>query len=658
MGTAVGEAGIVRLKELVRRVWGYPSLRPLQAEAMSASLEGRDALVVLATGGGKSLCYQAPALLRGGFTAVVSPLISLMKDQVDGLAEMGVPAGMVTSAQEPDERRRVRQELLAGKLKLLYVAPERLMLDGFIDELAAAGLSGLVVDEAHCISHWGHDFRPEYRQLGLLRQRLPAIAIQAFTATATPAVRADVVAQLALRDPALLVGSCDRPNLTYRFQPRGDLLSQCLAVIRRHPDEAGIVYCLRRKDAELYAEQLRKESVRAVPYHAGLAPEVRRRNQELFLNEEVEVVVATVAFGMGIDRADVRYVVHANLPKGIEQYMQESGRAGRDGLPAECLLFWSAADWHGWKSLLQKSARDAAESGDEGEAPLPKADLDAAIARVGAMLSFASGATCRHRFLVEHFGERSRSQDSGGGDGGRVSCGACDVCLDELTRADDSRVIAQKILSCVVRCEERFGASHVADVLRGADSEKVRQRGHDSLSTFALLKEFSSREIRHFIDQLVAQEHLDVAEGDYPTLSVTATGREILKGTREPTLFRLPKPAKTGKKSLARSAYDVEGIAPDEGLFESLRQLRRTLAHERGVPPYLIFNDRTLAELAARRPATPQEFRSVRGVGDKKAAELGPTFLQAIADFAAARTSNPSPEKPSIQPGAAAVEAP
>jgi ATP-dependent DNA helicase RecQ len=642
LGTAVGEAGIVRLRELVQRVWGYPSLRPLQAEAMGAALAGRDALVVLATGGGKSLCYQAPALLRGGFTAVVSPLISLMKDQVDGLAESGVPAGMVTSAQEPDERRRVRQQLLAGKLKLLYVAPERLVLDGFVDELETAGLSGLVVDEAHCISHWGHDFRPEYRQLGALRRRLPKIPIQAFTATATPAVRADVVAQLELHDPALLIGSCDRPNLTYRFQPRGDLLQQCLAVIRRHPGEAGIVYCLRRKDAEQWAGQLAKESVRAVPYHAGLPPEIRKRNQELFLNEEVEVVVATVAFGMGIDRADVRYVIHANLPKGIEQYMQESGRAGRDGLPAECLLFWSAADWHGWKALLQRS--------DEPQRPIAQADLDAAFARVAAMLAFASGATCRHRFLVEHFGESWRDLDGGA----RVSCGACDVCLDELTRADDAGVLAQKILSCVVRCEERFGASHVADVLRGADSERVRQRGHDALSTFALLKEFSSREIRHFIDQLVAQEHLDVAAGDYPTLSVTASGREILKGLREPTLFRLPKPAKAGRKSLARVAWDAEGLAPDEALFEELRQLRRRLAHERGVPPYLIFNDRTLAELAARKPATPDEFRSVRGVGDKKAAELGPTFLRAIADFAAGRTQ----EKPDSRPGAAAVPAP
>jgi ATP-dependent DNA helicase RecQ len=353
VGTATGTAGEERLREVVRRVWGFPSLRPLQAEAMAAALEGRDALVVLATGGGKSLCFQAPALLRGGFTAVVSPLISLMKDQIDALAGMGVPAGMLTSAQEPEQRRAVRRDLLAGKLKLVYVAPERVVLDGFIDELAGAGLSGLVIDEAHCISHWGHDFRPEYRQLGELRRRLKELPIQAFTATAPPRVRDDIVQQLALRDPVLLVGSCDRPNLTFRFHPRGDFLAQCLEVVRRHSGEAGIVYCLRRRDCEQWAAELARHGVRAVPYHAGLEPEVRHRNQELFLNEEVDVVVATVAFGMGIDRADVRYVVHANLPKGIEQYMQESGRAGRDGLPAECVLFWSAADWHGWKSLLQ-----------------------------------------------------------------------------------------------------------------------------------------------------------------------------------------------------------------------------------------------------------------------------------------------------------------
>jgi ATP-dependent DNA helicase RecQ len=622
LGTAVGEAGVARLREVVQKVWGYPTLRELQAEAMAAALEGRDALVVMATGGGKSLCFQAPALLRGGFTAVVSPLISLMKDQIDGLSEMGVPAGMLTSAQEPDERRRVRAELLAGKLKLVYVAPERLMLEGFVDDLVAAGLSGVVVDEAHCISHWGHDFRPEYRQLGELRKRFPDLPIQAFTATATPALREDVVAQLGLRDPALLVGSCDRPNLTYRFQPRGDFLAQCLGVVRRHPDEAGIVYCTRRKDAEQWAAELAKAGVRAVPYHAGLDPETRHRNQELFLNEDVDVVVATVAFGMGIDRADVRYVVHANLPKGVEQYMQESGRAGRDGLPAECVLFWSAADWHGWKSML------------EGE------DAPGALERISEMLAFAGGATCRHRFLVEHFGEKLAGDHA---EGGASKCGACDVCLDELARVPDGLVVAQKILSCIVRCDQRFGAAHVADVLRGADSERVRSYGHDRLTTYGLLKELSSREIRHLIDQLVAGGAIAVADGEYPTLSVTPAGRETLRGAREPVLFALPKTAKAGRKSLARIAYDAEGLPLDEALFEVLRKLRRTLAHARAVPPYVIFNDRTLAELAARKPATPEEFRSVKGVGDKKAAELGPAFLEAIAAFVAARDAPPVP---------------
>jgi len=612
VGTATGTAGGEQLEEIVRRVWGYPTLRPLQAEAMAAALEGRDALVVLATGGGKSLCYQAPALLRGGFTAVVSPLISLMKDQIDGLSGMGVAAGMLTSAQEPDERRAVRRDLLAGRLKLVYVAPERLLLEGFIDELAGAGLTGLVIDEAHCISHWGHDFRPEYRQLGELRRRLPDLPIQAFTATAAPRVRDDIVAQLALRDPALLVGSCDRPNLTFRFHPRGDFLAQCLEVVRRHPGEAGIVYCLRRKDSEQWAELLAKQGVRALPYHAGLEAATRHRNQERFLNEEVDVVVATVAFGMGIDRADVRYVVHANLPKGIEQYMQESGRAGRDGLPAECVLHWSAADWHGWKKLLE---------GDEGAA---------ALARVGEMLGFASGAICRHRFLVEHFGESW----AGGG-----RCGACDVCLDELTRVADPLVLAQKILSCVIRCDERFGAAHVADVLRGADSARVRARGHDALTTYALLKEFSNREIRHWIDQLIADGRLEVATGEYPTLSVTAAGREVLRGAATPALFALPRPAKAGRRSLARLAGDVAHVKPDEELFEQLRQLRRSLAQERGVPPYLICNDRTLAELSARKPSTPEEFRSVRGIGDKKAADLGPVFLEAIARARSANSS-------------------
>ena len=612
----------------VRRVWGYPTLRPLQGDAMAASLAGRDALVVLATGGGKSLCYQAPALLRPGVTAVVSPLISLMKDQIDGLRESGVAAAMLTSAQSHDERRTVREQLRAGRLKLLYVAPERLVLDGFVAELIGAGLAALVIDEAHCISHWGHDFRPEYRQLGLLRRDHPQIPIQAFTATATPRVRDDIVRQLGLRDPALLVGSCDRPNLTYRFTPRSDLQAQLLAVIRRHPEQAGIVYAIRRKDVEELAAALQRAGVRALPYHAGLDPAARHRNQEQFLNEECDVVVATVAFGMGIDRADVRYVVHAALPKGVEQYMQESGRAGRDGLPAECVLLWSAGDWHSWKRLLERSAQEAVrELDEEGEpvAPGASADVADAIRRIGSMLNFASGATCRHRHLVEHFGEAWTP--------GATGCGACDVCLGELPTLADATVTAQKILSCVIRVEQRFGAGHVADVLRGADSERLRQYGHDQLSTFALLREQSSREIRNLIDQLVGQGCLAVADGDYPTLSVTPEGRDVLRGQRSVTLAALPRPAKTakGRPSLARLAADEEGLPVDAALFDKLRTLRRELAHVRGVPPYVIFNDRTLAELAARKPKTPEEFRACKGVGDKKAADLGPAFLTAIA---------------------------
>ncbi len=624
MRAAVGpveELSFQRLTAVIRQVWGYPTLRPLQAEAMTAALQGRDALVVLATGGGKSLCYQAPALLRQGVTAVVSPLIALMKDQVDGLKESGVAAGMLTSAQEPEELRAVRHELLAGKLKLVYVAPERIVLDGFVDELIDAGLSGLIVDEAHCISHWGHDFRPEYRQLGQIRRDHPTIPIQAFTATATPAVREDVVRQLALREPALLFGSCDRQNLTYRFQPRGELQPQLLAVIRRHPDQAGIVYAIRRRDTELWAEQLRRADVRAVPYHAGLDSQTRHRHQELFLNEEVDVVVATVAFGMGIDRADVRYVVHANLPKGVEQYMQESGRAGRDGLPAECVLLYSAADWHSWRSLVE---------GND------------AIRRIGEMLQFASGATCRHRFLADHFGETLPSADDPTG------CGACDVCLGELRQVDEPVVVAQKILSCVIRCEERFGGAHVADVLRGADSSRLREQGHDRLTTYGLLKQRSSREIRHFIDQLVAQGHLAVADGAYPTLSVTESGRELLKARREVALFALPEIAKGSKarKSLARLAADADpasaaSLPIDESLFDELRQLRRKIARDRGVPPYLVFNDKTLAELASRRPTTPEAFRACKGVGDKKAEQLGGLFLEAIAAHTRAIAASP-----------------
>ncbi len=619
------EGLFAEVSEAVRRHFGFERLRPLQDRAIRAALEGRDALVVLPTGGGKSLCFQAPALVLPGLVVVVSPLIALMKDQVDGLVSNGVAAGMLTSAQTPEERREVYRDLEAGRLDLLYIAPERLAMDGFLEKLEQFGMVSLAVDEAHCISHWGHDFRPEYRQIGELRARRPDLPIQAFTATATPAVQRDIVEQLALRDPELLVGDFDRPNLTYRVQPRRDLVAQAMEVVRRHEGEAGIVYCLSRKDVEKHAAGLLAEGVRCEPYHAGMTPERRNEVQDAFQSERIDVVVATVAFGMGIDRTDVRFVIHASLPKGVEQYSQETGRAGRDGLPSECVLFHSGSDYHNWKHLIERSTREAEERGVAGA----EEEQQAAVERLGHMYGFATGAVCRHAFLLEYFGQRPDEAMRAEG------CGACDVCLGELGRVEDELVVAQKILSCVVRCDQRYGAAHVTDVLRGADTARIRQCGHDQLSTHGLLKGHSVSEVRGWIDQLVGLGHLATTGGNYPTLHLTRSGVEVLKGEREVQLFvthAVQRDARKRRKAAVSAALD-EGLEADEALFEELRDLRRELARERGVPPYLIFNDRTLALMAAHLPSTQEELLALKGVGEKKAADLGPAFLERIAGF-------------------------
>ncbi len=613
---SIESEALAEVRKVVRRVWGYDTLRPLQAEAMNAALAGRDALVVLATGGGKSLCYQAPALVRPGLTAVISPLISLMQDQIAGLIENGVQAAMLSSAQDVREKRRVYERLAAREVKLVFCAPERLMIDGFFEDLVSFGLAQLVIDEAHCISHWGHDFRPEYRRIGELRARAPEIPIQAFTATATPRVRDDILSQLSLVDPVVLVGGFDRSNLTYRFLPRGDLEAQVHEVIRRHEGEAGIVYCLRRRDVDELTRELKERGVDCLPYHAGLSSEVRETNQERFVNDQVSVIVATIAFGMGIDRSDVRYVVHASLPKGVEQFSQETGRAGRDGLPAECVMFYSAADYYTWRSLVERASE---ESGDAN------VDVDAQIARLGDMLRFATGARCRHRYLVEHFGETWRGDER---------CGGCDVCLGELEIVGDAHVLAQKILSCVVRVGQRFGAAHVTDVLRGSKSEKLRMQGHDRLTTFGLLATHSARDVRGWIEQLVGAGHLMVDSGEYPTLSLSRSGAEVLRNERQGVLFAPPKPVRASKRarvaSISVESGDGAQLPVDAELFERLRSLRRRLAHERGVPPYLIFNDRTLAALAARKPRTRDELFGIPGVGEKKAEDPGPLFLAEI----------------------------
>ncbi|MDF1837911.1 MAG: DNA helicase RecQ [Planctomycetota bacterium] len=610
----------------IQRTWGFDELRPLQAEAMHAFLEGKNTLVVLPTGGGKSLCYQAPALVRPGFTLVVSPLIALMKDQLDGLTAHGVPAGMLTSAQDAEERRDVLRRLFRGDLKLLFCSPERLMMDGFYGRLVEAGLSAIAVDEAHCISHWGHDFRPEYSMLGELRRQAGGVPLLALTATATPRVQQDIMAELGLEDADLMVGNFDRPNLTYRIAPRTNLIDQIQGVLDRHEGGAGIVYALRRKDVDSIAGELAAKGLRVQPYHAGMDSARRRTVQESFQNESTDIVVATVAFGMGIDRPDVRFVIHASLPKGVEQYSQETGRAGRDGLPSECILFYSGSDYHGWRNLMERSSQESELAGQIGA----KDELDASLERLGELWSFAGGAACRHRFLVEYFGGDYPTQKADGG------CGACDVCLGELNMVEDAAVIAQKILSCVVRTQQRYGAGHVTDVLRGADTAKIRQTGHNELTTFGLLKEFERSDVRTFIDQLVSSGFLAVAPGPYPTLHLTQDGLAAMKGESEVSLFR-PKRAKArargaGRKA-ATAALEEAGLPVDQGLFEALRSMRRKEANERNVPPYILFSDRTLAALAAHKPKDRTSLLAIKGIGEKKATDLGPLVLKTIAEF-------------------------
>ena len=593
------------LLDALRRVWGYAAFRPLQREAMRAILDARDSLVVLPTGGGKSLCFQAPAVVDGGLALVVSPLISLMKDQVDGLRVDGVAASYLNSTLLPHERDDVIAAVRDGRCRLLYVSPERLVGDGsqpLRRLLQQAGVRFVAIDEAHCISQWGHDFRPEYRQLGRLREDFPSVSIHAFTATATERVRRDIAAELRLSDPLVLVGSFDRPNLTYRVLRRGSLRRQILDILARHDGEAGIVYCASRREVEELAAWLQDEGRRAVPYHAGLADDVRSRHQEMFLDERADIVVATVAFGMGIDRSNVRFVVHAGAPRSPEHYQQESGRAGRDGLPAECVLAYSPGDFVRWRQMLESNGEWS----------------ESARALLRDMERYASGTRCRHRALVEYFGQPYD----------RADCGACDWCLHELDAVPDARIVAQKILSCVARVKQTWGASHVADVLLGRPTEKIVKAGHHELSTFALLKDETPASIRGYIDQLVGAGLL-ARDGDpYPVLRLTAPGTALLRGSGDCALYREVKPP--SPRSRRR---DAVALGVDAELFDALRGVRLRLARERGVPPYVIFHDTTLRDMAQRKPRTIADLHGIYGVGARKAADFGDAFLDAIRTF-------------------------
>jgi ATP-dependent DNA helicase RecQ len=591
------------LLHTLKTTFGYDAFRPLQREIIEASLAGRDVFALLPTGGGKSLCFQLPALIRPGLTVVVSPLIALMKDQVDQMQAAGVAATYLNSTLDAAAARSRLAGLHRGEWRLLYVAPERLVLDEWQENLKAWNVAALVIDEAHCVSEWGHDFRPEYRQLARLRDWLPGVPMMALTATATKRVRADVATHLRLRDPAMFVASFNRPNLSYRVVPKDQPAKQVLEFIRRREGESGIVYCASRAAAERVAESLAGHGLPARPYHAGLDAETRTRHQELFLRDEVRIICATIAFGMGINKPNVRWVVHHDLPKNIEGYYQETGRAGRDGLPADCLLLFSAGD-------AAKQTHFIDQMNDEQEQQVARAQLR-------RMMHYAENSGCRRAELLGYFGEKFPHDN----------CGGCDNCL-EPRETYDGTVVAQKFLSCVYRIRQSRGFSvglnHVVAVLTGATNERISRWRHDQLSTYGIGTELDCTQWAAVGRELTRLGFLATAEGTYPTLELTEAGLDLL---RSRSAVSLSKPL---EKPVARRVRREGEVACDEILFERLRQVRRRLADERSVPAYVICGDMTLRQMSRHYPETVSAMEGIFGMGEKKRAEFGETFAAAI----------------------------
>ena len=601
------------IDKTLAEVFGYHEFRPHQREIVEHLIGGGDAFVLMPTGGGKSLAFQIPALHREGTAIVVSPLISLMKDQVDALCANGVAAARLNSSLSADESGAVLRDLRSGALDLLYVAPERLMLDGFLDTLRSVQVALFAIDEAHCVSQWGHDFRPEYVKLGELRDLFPGIPLVALTATADDQTREDVRERLHLTHAPVFAAGFDRPNIRYTVADKRSAPQQLAAFVSARPTDSGIVYCLSRKRVEEVAGKLRTAGVAAAAYHAGLPSAERTRVQDAFLADEVRVVVATVAFGMGIDKPDVRFVVHYDMPKNIEGYYQETGRAGRDGAPAEALCLFGLQD--------AVTARSLIENGANAE------QVRVELHKLHAMIAFAEATTCRRRVLLGYFGERLEED-----------CGNCDVCLDP-PQLYDATVDAQKALSAVVRTGERFGIGHVIDVLRGHPTEKVTQWGHDDLSVFGVGEDRSHDEWTSVIRQLIHRGYLRQDIAAYSALKLMPEARGVLRGEIALQLARPrakpPKAEKRAKRSAALGGAlgtDEFGneLVVDEELFERLRELRRIIAAEQGVPAYVVFADRSLADIAARRPSTPDELLECHGVGAAKLKRYGDAFLEAV----------------------------
>ena len=590
--------------EQLQRIFGFSTFRANQEEIVQAILAGRDIFAVMPTGGGKSLCYQLPALVMNGTCLVISPLISLMKDQVDAANALGMKAGLLNSTLSASQQHEVLARLQEGGYDLLYLSPERLATSGFMERLRRAPLSFVAVDEAHCISEWGHDFRPDYLALSRLKQELPGLPITAFTATATHRVQEDIIRRLALYQPLMTRASFDRPNLFYQVQLRDQVNSQIEAVVRAHSDEAGIVYRLSRADVEKTTAWLQGQGIKALPYHAGLTSQIRSRNQEAFNRDEAQVVVATVAFGMGIDKSNVRFVIHGDLPKSMENYYQETGRAGRDGEPALCLLLYSRGDYPRLRFFIDQLA-------DAGE-------RQAGLAQLGRMLDFAEQPVCRRRTVLRYFDEEY----------GPENCGTCDVCAHGVQTVD-ATTYAQMIMSAIYRTDQRFGAGHIVDIVYGAKTGRIGALGHDQLKTYGVGRDKGKRFWRQLIDSMLSQGLL-TSEGDpYPLLRITTTGEEVLFSRAKFVTHRMleEKGGEKGGKS--------ESLLYDERLFGVLKQLRRVMAEEAGVPPYVLFSDKSLHQMSGLLPQAPEAMLAINGVGQIKLERYGKPFLEAIKSFLA-----------------------
>ena len=608
------------LSAALKRSFGFDTFRPGQEQIVSDVLAGRDLLAIMPTGGGKSLCFQLPAIMRPGVSIVVSPLIALMQDQIRLLQNNGIAAIALNSSVTAAENAQRIAALLRGEYHLVYLAPERLLGGDFISNVlpalrSGAGVNALIIDEAHCVSEWGHDFRPEYRQISNVRRRFPDIPVLAFTATATPRVRRDILQQLALREPAIHVASFNRPNLHYAVRPKDKQTYVELLARARAGDHTGIVYCLSRKRVDELTAKLREDGVSALPYHAGLDAEQRTRNQHEFIHDDAQVIVATIAFGMGINKHDVRWVVHYDLPKSLEGYYQESGRAGRDGDPAECVLYFGAGDIRTAEFLIQQKVDAITGEPLEDEQRQARQQLR-------EVLSYAESTECRRAVQLRYFGESFAG-----------SCGACDNCVDPRQRVD-ATLQSKQFLSCVARLAqrgERFGTTYVIDILRGAQSQRLIDRGHTSLSVYGIGKQYSVAEWRHIARALLHQKLVNETQDGYPVLLLNQDSWAVLRGERTVDIVQAPVKTRAGATT---TRVEIPTSAVDESLFDALRALRKRLAQESGVPPYVIFHDATLRAMAQTRPTSLEAFATIGGVGQSKLAKYGSAFIDLIRQHA------------------------